>query len=601
MKRIRPQAVLPALLALLAITMVAGSTEGCKAGRRAMYNMFHHRKAKSKPNTTDYADNVEQVVNSPQLAIMKWSNYSDYQDEVKTFYDQRNYELAWTRDGKPTDATMALIQAFEGAANKGLNAEDYDASRWEQRLQRVAAIRAKKDMSDNAQNQIAQFDAAMTISAMRLVSDLKFGRVNPQALNWDIDVPARRAQFDLPTFVNDDLVDADDAASVLSGVEPKNAMYAATEKALPIFLQAAKQQASKPVMPLPGVAKPVGVGGSYPALAELMARLQAEGDAGGGAQSTVYDEAMSAAVKHYQMRHGLTPDGKLTQQTIAELNVPMADRVKQIDLALEKWRWLPDNFVNPRVLVNLPEFYVRTYNPDGGLAFKMKVVDGEAEGNHDTPIFVRSMRFVIFRPYWNLPTSIIKKELSRHLSSNGEAYLDSHGYEVVGSNGQPVAGWTIDGVEHGRYVVRQKPGPKNSLGLVKFMFPNEYDVYMHSTPEMNLFNLTRRDRSHGCIRLNDAEAMANWVLLGDNPSSWDAGKIHDAMFGDNDNKQVGLKTPLPVSITYLTANADEDGTMHFFDDIYGYDKELDAALAKGRPYDRSPHKINPHLTPGETE
>ncbi len=566
-----------------------------------MYNMFHHRKAKSKPNTTDYADNVEQVVNSPQLAIMKWSNYSDYQEEVKTFYDQRNYELAWTREGKPTAATLALIQAFEAAANKGLNAEDYDASRWEQRLQRLAGIKAKKDSSDNAQDQVAQFDAAVTISAMRLVSDLKFGRVNPQMLNWDIDVPARRAGFDLPTFVNDQLVDADDVPTAISGVEPKNAMYAATEKALPLFVMAAKQQAEQPMMPLPAVAKPVSVGGSYPALVELMARLQMEGDAGAPAQSQVYDESMSAAVKHYQARHGITPDGKLTQQTIAELNVPMADRAKQISLALEKWRWLPDNFVNPRVLVNLPEFYVRTYNPDGGLAFKMRVVDGEAQGNHDTPIFVRSMRFVVFRPYWNLPTSIIKKELSRHLSSGGEAYLAAHGYEVVGNNGQPVEGWTIDGVEHGRYVVRQKPGPKNSLGLVKFMFPNEYDVYMHSTPEMNLFNLTRRDRSHGCIRLNDAEAMANWVLLGDNPASWDAAKIHDAMFGENDNKQVGLKTPLPVSITYLTANADEDGTMHFFDDIYGYDKQLEAALAKGRPYDRSPHKINPHLTPGETE
>lgn len=601
MKRIRPQAILPAFLALLVITMVAGSTEGCKAGRRAMYNMFHHRKAKSKSNTTDYADNVEQVVNSPQLAIMKWSNYSDYQDEVKTFYDQRNFELAWTRDGKPTDATLGLIQAFEGAANKGLNPEDYDGSRWEGRLQKLADIARRKDTGDNAQENVAQFDAAVTISAMRLISDLKFGRVNPQALNWDIDVPARRTQFDLPTFVNDSLVDTGDVASTLTGVEPKNSMYAATEKALPLYVQAAKQQAAQPVAPLPTVAKPISVGGTYPALAELVARLQAEGDASAPASSPVYDSSISAAVKHYQARHGLTPDGKLTPQTIAELNVPMSQRVQQISLALEKWRWLPDNFVNPRVLVNLPEFYVRAYNPDGALAFKMRVVDGEAEGNHDTPVFVRSMRFVVFRPYWNLPTSIIKKELSRHLGTGGEAYLDQHGYEVVGSNGQPATGFTIDGVEHGRYVVRQKPGPKNSLGLVKFMFPNEYDVYMHSTPEMNLFNLTRRDRSHGCIRLNDAEAMANWVLVGDNPGSWDADKIHDAMFGDNDNKQVGLKTPLPVNITYLTANMDEDGTMHFFNDIYGYDRELAAALAKGRPYDRSAHKINPHLTPGETE
>jgi murein L,D-transpeptidase YcbB/YkuD len=153
--------------------------------------------------------------------------------------------------------------------------------------------------------------------------------------------------------------------------------------------------------------------------------------------------------------------------------------------------------------------------------------------------------------------------------------------------------------------VRQLPGPKNSLGLVKFMFPNEYDVYMHSTPEINLFGLTRRDRSHGCIRLNDAEKMADWVL--DGQGDWDEDSIHDAMYGPGDgsdpvnNKHVGLKTPLTVNITYLTANADEDGTMHFFNDIYGYDQQLEAALAKGRPYEQAPIKINPKLTPGETE
>ena len=163
-------------------------------------------------------------------------------------------------------------------------------------------------------------------------------------------------------------------------------------------------------------------------------------------------------------------------------------------------------------------------------------------------------------------------------------------------------GWTAEDLAHSRFLIRQKPGASNSLGLVKFLFPNEYDVYMHSTPEMNFFNLTRRDKSHGCIRLNDAEKMANWVLR-DQSGGWTADKIHDAMFNDDPtkiNRQVTLQKTLPVSVTYLTATADEDGTMHFFDDIYGYDKQLDDALAKGRPYKKDPVKINPHETPGET-
>ena len=317
-----------------------------------------------------------------------------------------------------------------------------------------------------------------------------------------------------------------------------------------------------------------------------------------------YDESVAEAVKHYQARNGLTADGKLSQGTVDAMNVPMDQRVQQLSNSLERWRWLPDNYVQPRLLVNLPEFIVRAYDPDHNLAFKMKVVDGESKG-HDTPMFVRTMKYMIFRPYWNLPVSIVKKELMRHVSSGGAAYLERNNYEVVNNKGQLVNGWTPADLEHSRYLVRQKPGPKNSLGLVKFMFPNEYDIYMHSTPEMNLFNLTRRDRSHGCVRLHDAEKMANWVL--DAQGDWDADKIHEALYGPADggdpadNKQVNLQTQLPVVLTYFTANADEDGTVHFFKDIYGYDKQLEDALAQPRPYSMVPVKINPKLTPGETE
>ena len=576
---------------------------GCRGGVKAIWAKFHHRRSKSKPNTTDYADNIQTITDSAQLPTMRWEKFANVQDAVQQFYDGRNYELAWTRDGKPTDQAMALMQIFGNAAEKGLAPADYDADRWEGRTQELRKIAQKKDTSDAAQDTVAQFDVAMTVTAMRYVSDLHFGRINPQALNFDIDVPGRRAKFDLGSFV-DQLVDADDVAGTMAPLEPDSPMYKAVEQALPKYLTLAQEQKANPPLPLPGVAKPVSKGQEYPAMAGLWARLQMEGDAPSAPPPALYDEAAVEAVKHYQERNGLTDDGKLSQGTIDAMNVPMQRRVQQIDDALERWRWLPDNFQQPRVMVNLPEFMLRAYDENHGLAFKMKVVDGEAEGNHDTPMFVRSMRYLIFRPYWNLPVSIIKKELVKHLDKGGAAYLERNNYEVVKGN-EPVTGWTVDDLEHGRFQVRQKPGPKNSLGLVKFMFPNEYDIYMHSTPEMNLFNLTRRDRSHGCVRLNDAEKVANWVLEGQ--GDWDEDKIHEAMFGPTeggepeDNKQVGLKTPLPVSITYLTANADEDGTMHFFADIYGYDQQLENALAKGRPYPEDRVKIDPKLTPGETE
>jgi murein L,D-transpeptidase YcbB/YkuD len=595
--------------ALAVLTCMLLPTTGCKSVKK-FFATFHHRKAKSQPNTTDYAANLQQVVGSPTLAMLRWPSYAEDQPTVQKFYDDRDEELAWTRKGKPTAQTTRLIQMFGEAAKKGLNPEDYDASRWAGRLSKLAAIEASKDDSDAAQQAVAQFDAAMTITAMRYLDDLHVGRVNPQVLNFDIDTPAKRAAFDTATLMNDDLVDAENVDAVVEGIEPKSPLYKATEDALPQYLEMAKAEAMNPPQPLPALpagTKPVAAGGSYAAVGPLWARLQFQGEAPSGTAAPAgYDADVAAAVKLYQSRHGLTEDGKLGQGTIDSLNVPMSQRVQQIDLSLERWRWLPDHYVQPRVFANLPEFMLRTYNADKSLAFKMRVVDGAAKGNHDTPMFVRLMRYVVFRPYWNLPPSIVKKEIVPHVSRSGMGYLASHDYEAYKNNGTVVDSITMSDLEHSRVGIRQKPGPKNSLGLVKFLFPNEYDVYMHSTPELPLFGLTRRDKSHGCVRLQHADQMALWVLSNDqsDPSTqtkWDEDSISTAMNGDDNNKTINLKKPLPVLIGYFTALADEDGSVHFFDDIYGYDKELQAALAKGRPYARGELKVNPTLTPGETE
>jgi len=559
----------------------------------------------SRPDTSRYTPNMQQMTNSTELAILKWPNFADEQPDVRKFYEARNYQLAWTINDQPTQQAAALTQLFENAALKGLNPEDYDGSRWPQRMERIEQIGKSKDSSENAQNLVVQFDAAVTITAIRYFSDLHEGRINPETLNWDIDVPGKRAEFDVASFLNDKGVDSTNMAVTAASIEPQNAMYRATENALPQYIALAKAQDAAPHTPLPGVAKTVEVGGTYPALPELLARLQLEGDApGAAALSASYDDTLSAAVKHYQQRHGLTDDGKLTQGTIDSLNVPLDQRVISMGNALEHWRWLPDEYANPRVMVNLPEFWVRAYEPDHSLAFKMKVVDGQAHGNHDTPVFVREMKFVIFRPYWNVPTSIVKKELVGHLKGDGaQAYLDKHNYEVLDHTGAQATGWTAEDLAHSKFLIRQRPGAANSLGLVKFLFPNEYNVYMHSTPEMNFFNLTRRDKSHGCIRLNDAEKMADWVLQGEG-GGWTPEKIHEAMFSSEPNKmnrQVTLQTVLPVTVNYLTAIADEDGTMHFFDDIYEYDKQLESALAKGRPYKKDSVKVNPQLPPGDTD
>src|SRR5271170_4487080 len=275
-----------------------------------------HRKSKSAPNTTAYSDNLHELVqkkvlppekvDTTKVPNLRWPNFSDYESIVATFYDDRNYEVAWTRDGAPTASAKGFIQAFQDAASKGLIPEDYDAPRWADRVQ---ALNSKSE------DAISLFDVAMTVNVMRYISDLRIGRVNPQHFNFDINVDAKK--YDLAEFVSDNVVDSTDVPKLIVGVEPDSEDYRKTEEALAHYLQLAKQQEQVAAEPLPMVTKMLSAGDAYPAASALLMRLQLEGDAApdtvpSTTTSSVFDSDLSSAVKSYQHRHGFTEDGKLT-------------------------------------------------------------------------------------------------------------------------------------------------------------------------------------------------------------------------------------------------------------------------------------------------
>jgi murein L,D-transpeptidase YcbB/YkuD len=560
-----------------------------------------HRKSKSAPNTTAYSDNLHNLlekkalppekVDTTKVPNLRWPNFSDYQASMATFYDDRNYEVAWTRDGAPTATATAFIQQFHDAAAKGLIPEDYDAPRWADRVQAL---------SSKSADAISLFDVAMTVNVMRYISDLRIGRVNPQHFNFDIHVQDKK--YDLAEFVSDHAVDATDVPKLIAGVEPDSDEYRQTEAALAHYLDLAKQQQESQAEPLPIAAKPIPVGGAYPATAALLARLQLEGDADATDPPTttdgIFTTTLSAAVKNYQHRHGLAEDGKLTPQTLKSLNVPMDLRVAQLQDSLERWRWLPEPYLHARLMVNLPEFVLRGFDPDHKLDFTMRVVVGQVMGQHETPVFTHMMKYLVFRPYWSVPVDIAKKELVPHIEAN-RGYLASKNFEVTDNKGVVQTNYTAHQVSQGAVMVREKPGPKNSLGLVKFIFPNQYDIYLHSTPAVSLFERSRRDFSHGCIRVQKPADLAVWVLQGQT-GDWDLDKVEDAMNNGPDNHTVSLKTPLPIVIFYLTAIVDEDGQTHFFDDIYGYDEDMQKVFAKGPPYPIKPEPIVPKTKQGDT-
>ena len=322
---------------------------GCRRGQQGLLG----------PTKPSYQDAMTPLITAQHLDFMRWANVSDFQPALQHFYESRQYEPAWTKDGRLTEAAKGWIAAFSKAEEKGLAPEDYDASRWTERQSWLAG---------GGKDNIARFDVALTIDAMRYASDLHSGRVSPQHFNFEIDAQSKR--LDLPKFLTEQAINAEDVPKLLSSVEPEAEGYRALEEALPKYLKMAKAEASTPREPLLMVTKPLNPGDAYAEEEELEARLEMEGYAAqsgrapGNGDSHRFSPDVSDVVKDYQSRHGLTPDGKLTPATIKSLNVPMADRVRQIDDSLERWRWLPEPYVQPRLMVNLPEFLLRGYTPD---------------------------------------------------------------------------------------------------------------------------------------------------------------------------------------------------------------------------------------------
>jgi L,D-transpeptidase YcbB len=326
------------------------------------------------------------------------------------------------------------------------------------------------------------------------------------------------------------------------------------------------------------VKKPIAPGQEYEGTGKLARRLQFLGDlptsqpVSENLQS--YSGDVVEGVKRFQMRHGLEAAGKLGPQTITELNRPMSARVESLRLTLERWRWIPDNFIQPPILVNIPEFVLRAYDAPGKLTLMMRVVVGRALRTQ-TPVLEEDMKYLIFWPYWNVPPSILRGEIIPKISKD-PAYIQKNSFEVTTYSGEVVTDGVISEevlaqLRARKLMVRQKPGPKNALGLIKFIFPNDQNVYLHSTPSQSLFSESRRDFSHGCIRVEDPKALAEWVLR--NNPGWTRERI-EAAFKAERQQQVNLTHEIPVLVVYGTAIAKENGQVFFFDDIYGYEKAL---------------------------
>ena len=515
------------------------------------------------------------LIDSGQHPYLRWPEFPNLRDDLEALYAPGEYELLWFRNGRPVPPAREAVEVLLAAGSHGLRPDDYDAAQLAERVADVDAGRLAEP------SDLALLDGALSVGMLRYLTSLHQGRVNPGNLHIGFNLaPA-----------------AIDAASVLREGTRRNEVRRTAERTAPRFRQYVRlrqvlaEYRSLAELDLPRLTADTTVhpGEPFAGAEELRTLLVALGDLSGDAQSGpagIYDSVLVAGVERFQARHGLEADGVIGSRTLRQLATPVPERIAQIELALERWRWLTDLSDGLLVLVNIPAFELEVLDPsrpDFRPALEMRVVVGAAV-DKQTPAFRSDLRYIEFSPYWNIPYGIVVREILPAVARD-PGYLDSHSMEIVREFSRtaavlPPTEENLAAVRAGTLKLRQRPGPRNSLGGAKFVFPNSMNIYLHGTPAQQLFARSRRDFSHGCIRLESPKTLAEWLLR--DQAEWPTERIEQAMRAGTPANAT-LAAPVPVVLFYTTVVATE-GAPRFYEDIYGHDDHLSAALSVGYPY-----------------
>lgn len=503
--------------------------------------------------------------------IKKESDFKHHLGLMEQFYQDRNYELAWFRSNQLKPQADKLMQAIERAHQEGLDPENY----------RVKDLRAMYESFDRLSpsdrrkmEKQQEIDFALTASYFNYASDFYKGATDPHgtaSIEWEVKRNKIKLNKALETILKER-----ESTYPYYEFEALHNGYLKLRGALVKF-RAMQERGGWPKVDDGGIVRLNDTAEVVVALRErLMPAHQVNIQ---DSSNYVYDREVEAVVKAFQRQNGLAVDGVVGPQTYKILNVSVDERIDQIILNMERWRWLPKRLVpegkpNRYVMVNIPAYELRVMEDDEE-KMRMKVVVGKTM--HSTPIFSHEIQYLIFSPYWNVPNSIVMAEIKPKLQRNRN-WLETQNMEMVTTFGPdarrvPVSrvNWYTVNRDNFKYRIRQRPGPSNSLGRVKFMFPNEYAVYLHDTPANHLFDQSERDFSHGCVRVERPADLANY-LLQDDPS-WDYSRVLQAM-NRTTEQRVNIKENVPVYLVYFTAWVEDDGTVHFRDDLYGHDSTL---------------------------
>ena len=557
--------LMSAFILIVSMPIVMADTQDLLAPSSVL-DIFNGKQDQKPSITTElYA-----VINAKTHPYLAHADFSNRAEDLAALYKAVDYKLLWLGNNLAEQNTLQVIELLDAVAENGLNLANYDGNSLREKL--PAALKLAAD----DYKQLALYDTAVSLSLLRYLHDLHYGRVSPQGLNYNLKLREKKL-IDLTALITNSLAEGSIKQLPLL-VEPKIPQYQKLKAALASYKVLAQQVVDLQLH----AEKSVNPGDNLPQVQELQRFLVALGDiqdADSNNKSTQYTDKVVIGVKRFQQRHGLGADGVMGKGTIGALNVPLKNRVTQIELAMERLRWLPSFNSGPYIIVNIPAYQLWAFDDidqNNANISTMRVVVGKAL-DHQTPVLMAEMRFIDFNPYWNVPYNIFKKELLPKLQQN-PAYLEKENMELVATFANESKSVTfnnssIEALKQGSLRIRQRPGKHNALGRIKFMFPNKDDVYLHDTPSRSLFAKTRRDLSHGCVRVADPQGLAEFALK----DQWTKEEIQAALNVPK-TQRVVLKKSIPVLFFYTTAFFDPNNDLVLYSDIYGNDAILLEAL-----------------------
>jgi len=496
------------------------------------------------------------ILLSKQHPLLLRSDFSRVSDFVNQIYQSTQYQPIWFGENHSEKNLNDLISILNNASADGLNPANYD-------VDRLKGLIIEQNLDGN---RIASHDVALTVSLVRFLHDLRQGQVDLRDIQYPVHI-APKPPIDIAGLLKKHLA-SQTINELVTAFEPKNRQYQQLKKILTNLKPSHPQMDLEEFKP----SKTLRPGDRHPQMALLRQHLKALKvlEENNNAEGNSYDNELVDAVKKLQEQQGLAADGYIGPATAALFNHSSGEKAQQIELAMERARWIPDVTEGPMIVVNIPAFELWAFNSvDDQNPLNMKVVVGKSPDNQ-TPVLWEEMKYLEFMPYWNIPKTIFQKEILPK-AANNEGYLASQEIELIRHQNSDEQGG-------GSYIrARQRPGKKNPLGRVKFVFPNTADVYLHDTPSRSAFSRSRRDLSHGCVRVSEPEQLAEFVL-GDQ-QGWDRESIKQAMSAPK-NRHVTLKRSVPVLFYYATTFVDHENQLHFYPDIYGQDEQLKKALSK---------------------